>query len=407
MAQAQAEAQSVFAHSGHTDAEKHRALMIRSYRDLVTGDLNRPLWALLGAALVLLLIACANAANLQIGRTASRIPEMTVRSALGARFGRLMQQLVTENVLVSLLGAALGGGLSFLAVAAVRHAYAGQYARFDELSVHPLVLCAVCLLAVVVGVIASVAPALSNRRETRQSTQRSATRKSRLPGLLVAVQVALTCVLLVTSGLFVRTLQSLEDVKLGFDPRGVTTLVLMPQNPQQDPQLSRQVETHLLRRFENLPGIQSVTTQTELPFSSYNVTLHGTTDVAGRPYQKGDMAYCSFVSTGFARTSGITLLKGRGFVPDDESSGAMVALANEAFVKMFLNGREPLGATLFGFHREPGDKDSDLPLARPMTVVGVVQNELQGGDLERLTKPMVYLDYLALPRDPFSARSSA
>jgi predicted permease len=401
IAQAAAEAESVFAHSGHTDAEKHRALMIRSYRDLVTGDVNRPLWALLGAALVLLLIACANAANLQIGRTASRIPEMTIRSSLGAGFARLMQQLVTENVLVSLLGAVLGGGLSFLAVAAVRHAYAGQYARFDELSVHPLVLCAVCELAVIVGVIASVAPALHIRRETKkQSTQRSATRKSRLSGLLVAVQVALTCVLLVTSGLFVRTLQSLEDVKLGFDPRGVTTLVLMPQNPQQDAQLSRDTETRLLHRFENLPGIQSVTTQTEIPFSSYNVTLHGTTDVPGRPFQKGDMAYYSFVSTSFATTSGITLLKGRGFVPDDESSGAMVALVNEAFVKMFLNGREPLGATL-RFHRDPGDKDSDLPFTQPMTVVGLVQNELQGGDLGAPYEPMVYLDYPAVPKTSF------
>jgi len=401
IAQARAEAQSVFAHSGHTDAEKHRALMIRSYQDLVTGELGRPLWALLGAALVLLLIACANAANLQIGRTASRVPEMTVRSALGAGFARLMQQLVTENVLVSLLGGVLGGGLSFLAVAAVRHAYAGQYARFDELSVHPLVLCAVCALAVVVGVIASVAPALHIRRETRrQSAQRSATRKSRLPGLLVAVQVALTCVLLVTSGLFVRTLQSLEDVKLGFDPHGVTTLVLMPQNPQQDPKLSRDTETGLLHRFENLPGIQSVTAQTELPFSSYNVTLHGTTDVAGRPYQKGDMAYYSFVSTSFVKTSGIALLKGRGFLPGDESSGPLVVLVNEAFVKMFLSGREPLGATL-GFHREPGDKDSDLPFTQPMTVVGVVQNELQGGDLGAPYEPMVYIDYLAVPKDSF------
>ena len=151
--------------------------------------------------------------NLQIGRTASRMPEMAVRSALGAGFGRLLQQLVTENVLVSLLGAALGGGLAFIAVAAVRHVYANKYPRFDELSVHPLVMCAACVLAVLVGIFASLAPAKNVRRQTGGVWQsRSTTRKSRLPGLLVAAQVALTCVLLVTSGLFVRTLRSLENV---------------------------------------------------------------------------------------------------------------------------------------------------------------------------------------------------
>lgn len=399
--QARAEAQSVFAHSGHTDAEKRRMLRIRFYSDLVTGNMQRPLWALLGAALVLLVIACANATNLQIGRTASRLPEMTMRSALGASMGRLMQQLVTENVLVSLLGAALGGGLSFIAVAAVRHAYANEYPRFDELSVDPLVLCAACILAVAVGAIASVAPVLNIRRATSgRLTQRTATRKSRLSGLLVAIQVALTCVLLVMSGLFVRTLQSLEDVKLGFDPQGVSTLVLMPENPQQDPQISRAIETQLLHRFENLPGIQSVTVQTELPFSNYNVALHGTTDVAGRPYQKGDSAYYSFVSTNFVKTSQIQLLKGRGFIQRDEASGAIVVLVNEAFVKMFLNDHEPVGATL-RFHRDPGDKDTDIPVTQAMTVVGVVQNEIQGGDLGASYEPMVYLDYLALPKDSF------
>jgi predicted permease len=403
MQQARAEADSVFAHSGQTNAEKQRQLAMRSYRELVTGDMQRPLWALLGAALVLLLIACANAANLQIGRTASRMPEMTVRSALGARFGRLMQQLVTENIVASLAGAALGGGVAYLTVAAVRHAYANEYARFDELRIHPLVLCAVCVLALAVGVAASMSPALRVRREASgHLNQRSTTQRSRLPGLLVAAQVALTCVLLVTSGLFVRTLQSLENVNLGFNPQGITTLVLMPQNQRQDPQISRGVETQLLHRFENLPGIQSVTMQTGIPFSDYNMTLHGIIDVSGRTFHKGDAAFFSFVSTDFVKTSGIELLKGRGFEPRDESRGAIVALVNEAFVKRFLGGREPLGATV-GFHPDPGDKETEAdPLfTRPMTIVGVVQNELQGGDLGAPYEPMVYLDDLAIPKTSF------
>jgi hypothetical protein len=198
----------------------------------------------------------------------------------------------------------------------------------------------------------------------------------------------------------VRTLQSLENVSLGFDPHGITTLVLMPNNPQQDPQVSREMETRLLHRFEHLPGIQSVTMQSEIPFSSYNVSLHGTTDVSGRAYENGDSAYYSFVSTDFVRTSGIHLLSGRSFVTSDESSGAIVVLANEAFVKAFLNGREAVGVTL-GFHRDPGDKDADLPFIEPLRIVGVVQNEIQGGDLGAPFEPMVYIDYLALPKTSF------
>ncbi|HEX5434462.1 MAG TPA: ABC transporter permease, partial [Candidatus Angelobacter sp.] len=199
MQQARDEVQSVLLHAAGTGEEKQKSLTMRSYQELITGDMQQPLWALLGAAMLLLLIACANAANLQIGRTASRMPEMTIRSALGAGLGRLVQQLVTENVLVSLFGAVLGTGLAFIAVAVARHAYAGKYPRFDELKIHPSVLCAVCMLAMTVGVIVSLAPALGvYRRTAGRFASRSATRKSRLSGLLVATQVALTCVLLVT-----------------------------------------------------------------------------------------------------------------------------------------------------------------------------------------------------------------
>jgi predicted permease len=400
--QARTEAQSVFAHSGHTHAELNRRLGMRSYKELIAGTMQKPLLALLGAALVLLLIASANAANLQIGRTASRMQEMSVRSALGAGFGRLMQQLVTENILASLLGAALGSGLAVVAVNAVRRAYASQYPRFDELAIHPLVLCAVSGLAVVLGIFASVAPALNVRRfaAVGRLSARFATRRSRLPGLLVAAQVALTCVLLVTSGLFVRTLRSLENVELGFDPQGVTTLVLMPENQQQNPQLSRAIETQLLHKFEALPGVQSVTMQSQIPFSNYNISLHGTTEVAGRPYKEGDSAYYSFVSTNFVKTSGIRLLAGRGFLPADESSGTMVVLVNEAFERMFFGDHHPIGAVL-RFHRDPGETDADIPFTQPMTVAGVVQNEVQGADLSAPFQPMVYLDYLTLPKTSF------
>lgn len=213
----------------------------------------------------------------------------------------------------------------------------------------------------------------------------------------MALQVALTCVLLVISGLFVRTLQSLQNVKMGFDPRGVTTLVLMPEQQNQDPELSREIETRLLRRFETLPGVQSVTMQTEVPFSSYNMVLDGTTEVSGRAFHQGDSAFYSMVSANFVRTSGIRLLKGCNFVPDEEANSAMEVLVNEAFLKKYIGGQDPLGASV-RFHRNPGETDADLPFIQPMTIIGVVENEIQGGDLGAPYQPMVYLDYMQLPK---------
>jgi predicted permease len=399
--QALADADSVFAHTERKHAEQSRHLVIRSYRSLIVNEMQRPLLALLGGVGVLLLIACANAANLQIGRAANRMVEMSVRSAVGASFGRLLQQLVTESVLLSLVGAVLGGGLAYAAIALVRHTYGSEFSRFDELAVRPMVIVATGVLAVLVGVAAMIAPMAAIRRQiTSQFALKNVTRRSRVPGILVALQVALTCVLLVASGLFVRTLQSLENVRLGFDPRGVTTLVAMPENQKQDPVRSRTMETQLLHHFEALPGVQSVTMQTEIPFSTYNMVLDGTTEIAGRPFQSGDNALYSLVSTNFVRTSGISLLAGRGFEQTDEGSASIVALVNQAFVKKYLSDRDAIGATL-KFHREKGETDADLPFAQTMTVVGVVENEVQGGDLSAPYNPMVYLDNLQLPASSF------
>ena len=140
--------------------------------------------------------------------------------------------------------------------------------------------------------------------------------------------------------------------------------------------------------------------QASIPFSSYSVSLNGTTDVSGRPYHKGDSAFYSFVSSGFVRASGIHLLRGRGITVQDDTSPDMAALVNQAFVNRFLRGRNPLGVSL-KLHRDPGDKESDLPLTRSFTVVGVVQNELQGQDLGAAFEPMVYLDYRQIPNDSY------
>jgi putative ABC transport system permease protein len=398
IAQATAELRSLFAHEVTASDPNPVIPYVRSYTEFLTGNMQTGLLALLGGCVVLLMIACANAANLQIVRATGRLAEMHVRSALGASFGRLLQQVLTESLVVSLLGASLGGIIAYGLIAGARKAYAGQFARFEELSLHPMIFGACVLLAVGAGVLAAVAPVLRVRRSTRlAATTARATHRSRVAGMLVVLQIALTCVLLVVSGLFLRTFRALEEVPLGFDPHGVTTVVLMPQDQHQDPQVLKQTMTQLLDAFRALPGVQVATMQSSVPFSSFNLGLNGTTDVSGRTYRDGDSAFYSLVSSNFVRASGMRLLRGREFLPADDGSAAMVALVNRAFVQKFLAGRDPIDVTLRN-HRGPHDTDADLPFVQPMTIVGVVENELQGGDLGAPFQSMVYLDYRQLPK---------
>lgn len=399
ISQALAETRALLNHSHDPNNEESRNLTIESVTRFLTSGLQKPLLALMGGVFLLLLIACANAANLQIARATERLLEMQVRSALGASFPRLLQQLLIESLVVSLAGAAIGGAFAIAAIAAIRSIYAGRFARFHELTMHPLVFATLALLAVITGILASLAPAWSIRRRTVAAigAQRSATPRNRASGLLVVLQITLTSVLLVTCGLFARTFHALKEVPLGFDPHHVTTLVLMPENSHQPPTLLRQTSTLLLNRFAALPGVEAAAMQTSVPFSNYSFSLNGSTDVNGRTFHKDDSAFYSIVSSNFLRASGIHLLQGRGFQPEDDSSPAMVALVNKAFVEKFLPGRNPLGVSL-RMHRYATDKESDIPLKQDLTIVGVIQNELQGSNLGSTFEPMVYLDDLQIPQ---------
>ena len=307
---------------------------------------------MLGGVVVLLLIALANAANLQITRAMERMPEMHVRSALGASFSRVLQQLISESVVISLLGAALGCALAFGSATIIRTEYQDQYARFREIAVHPNVLATILLLALTSGILASLAPAFSIRRGTRTAalTQR-ATPRMRTSAVLVTVQVALTCVLLATTGLFARTLRALQEIPLGFNPRHLTNLILMPVDSGQSPVLTRQTDTLLLEHFGALPGVESVAMQSSISFSNSTPRLAAATDVSGRPFQKSDIALYNFVSSDFVNACEMRLLRGRALTPRDDTSTEMVALVNQAFVDGFLPGRNPIGVTL-QFHRE-------------------------------------------------------
>jgi predicted permease len=396
--QAREEARVVFSRIDGASGSDRGTLLLQPYQSYLTGDVRPALLSLFGGGVILLLIACGNAANLQIARATGRISEMNVRSALGASRSRLLQQIVTESVVISMLGAVFGMLLAYGLLSEIRSVYGQRFPRFDELAIHTSTFFLSALLAAIVGALASIAPALNVLRNAGTlggGSTRTATR-SRIPGVLVVAQIALTCVLLIITGLFVRTFHALQSVELGFEPRGVTSMVLMPEDPHQGPEVSRELDRRLLERFATLPGVETAALQSSVPFSNFNVQMDATTEVNGRTFQKDDSARYSLVSTNFVQGIGMHLLRGRSFLPQDDGSGAVVCLVNEAFVRKFLPGRDPMGASL-RFHRSPGDKDADMPVAGTMTVVGVLNNELQGGSLGAQLEPMVYLDYRQLP----------
>jgi ABC-type antimicrobial peptide transport system permease subunit len=136
--------------------------------------------------------------------------------------------------------------------------------------------------------------------------------------------------------------------------------------------------------------------QSSVPFSNFNVSLNGATEVNGRAFRESDTSFYSLVSTNFVSASGIHLIRGRDFQKWDDSAAAMVGLVNEAFVKQYLPTRDPIGATV-KLHRTPGETDAGLPFAQVLTIIGVVENELQGSDLDAPYQPMVYIDYRQIP----------
>src|SRR6202034_2595372 len=129
-----------------------------------------------------------------------------------------------------------------------------------------------------------------------------------------------------------------------------------------------QANTLLLHRLESLPGVEAAAMQTAVPFSNFASSLIGETEISGRAHRKGDTADYSIVSSGFVRASAVPLLRGRGFLPQDDGSANIVVLVNQAFVDKYLAGRNPLGVEV-KMHREPTDKDSDIPVLGSFTIV--------------------------------------
>jgi putative ABC transport system permease protein len=332
---------------------------------------TQPLLVLMGIVGLLLLIACANLANLLLARAAARQREIAVRLSLGASRRQLIRQLLIESLLLASLGAAAG-----MAVAQagsrllLRMISTPGNVAFLDLTIDWRVLGFSIGLATITGVIFGLAPAIRGTAvgpadAMRQSSRGvvGATRRFGVGQTLVAAQVALSLILVFAATLFVRSFVGLSTQTLGFDAARVIAVEIDLRSLQVEPARQPVVIEQIVDRVKSVPGVASAALGLVTPVSSaawiLNVDVPGyapTSDRDGRSFVNG-------VTTGYFQTLGTPLLAGRDFTPQDRVGAEPVAIVNEAFVRKFLAGRDPLGIR---FRSGSGPRKTEV------TIVGVV-----------------------------------
>jgi len=368
----------------------HRAL---NYHDEVVGDARLPLLILLGTVALVLLIACANVANLLLARAATRNREMAIRTALGAGRARLLRQLLTESVLLAVAGAALGLVLAAWAIDALVGLAPVGTPHLVDVGLDARVLLFTVALALGTGLAFGLMPALSASRPDLHDSLKDGTRgtsaaRGRLRKALVIAEVALSMVLLVGTGLMVRSFMRLRGVDPGFEPeRALTLSVSLPvaDGKITDADKERFVNFYgdAGARLGALPGVTHVGGINIMPLSGN--TTDQLFDIEGfTPLDNADKPDCQtrVVSGDWFGAMGIHVVKGRAFQPSDTASAAPVAVVNQAWVQTFSRDRDPLGRRV----RQPTSRDKDPQWA---TIVGVIAN-VRGYGLDSPELPELY-----------------
>jgi putative ABC transport system permease protein len=363
--------------------------------ETVTGGARAALGMLLGAVVFVLLIACANVANLLMSRGTARQKEIAVRMALGAGRFRIVRQLLTESLLLSLLGGGAGlllarWGMDWLVVLS-----ADQLPRADQISIDGRVLAFTSAITILTGIIFGLAPALQNRRLNLQEslkagslTSASVFRRPRLRNFLAISEVALALMLLIGAGLLIKSFFLLQRVDPGLDPDHVLTMrVALPASKY--PKGERMVAFYreLVQRVETLPGVRSAGVTSWLPMSGQRFPARIAID--GRPAPlSGEELSTDYrvISPGYFRALGASLLKGRGFSERDSGQAPVAVVINEAMANRFWPQADPLGRRV------------TVEIGQPVSceVVGVIR-EIKEFGLAAPPTPLIYGSYLQRP----------
>ena len=393
----------------YPDTNTGRRLSLQRLLESSVGQYRQSLYMLLGAVVCVLLIACANVANLQLARMLVRGKELAVRSALGASGWRLTRQVLTESAVLALLGALAGVLLAIWSLDAILALSPRSVPRFQETRIDVVALFFTIAVAMISAVLVSIWPAwrisktsslaLALHESARGSSDGSARQRARAG--LVVTQVALAVVLLAGGGLMLKSFWRAQQAPLGFDPRNILTMTIsLPSARYDKPEKINAFYDKLLAKVSSLPSVTAAAIGVNVPFddnewdSSFHIT--GTA-----PYEHGKepSAEMNFVSPDYFKLMGMPLVRGRAFGPEETGGKQTAIIIDESLAKKFFPGQDPIGKQL----------DNNQTLKEnppPLTIVGIVprtRNEAPGEEnVESLNFPQIHLPITQFPNEGVS-----
>jgi putative ABC transport system permease protein len=408
VAQAQADVDVIAAQIRDKDKrDRTYGMTVIGLQDQVVGDVRRALLVLLGSVALVLLIACANVANLLLTRAAGREKEMAIRTAMGASAGRVVRQLLTESVLLALMGGVAGLLIAQWALYMVHTINPGNIPRLDAIHIDGTVLAFTFAVSLATGVLFGLAPAwralaidlntsLKSGGRTGQTSGGMGLGRNRLRGLLVVAELAFSLMLLVGAGLLLRSFVRLQHVPPGFNTDHIISMRAVESGPQYDKEeavirLYQEVESRVAR----LPGVQAEGLTSVLPLTGEvgwgGIKVEGYNPPPGQELQVDIRT----ASSGYFQTMGIQLVKGRFFSDHDRTGAELAAIIDEKFASRFWPNGDAVGKHVW------------FDPKKPMTIAGVVGTVKQYG-LASDSKIVVYVPQLQNPdQAPFLVARTA
>jgi putative ABC transport system permease protein len=377
----------------YPESNKGRRVLLTPLHESFVGNVRQPLLILLGAVGLVLLIACANVANLLLVRASARQKEMAVRVALGASRATLVRQLLTESVLLAASGAALGILLAFWSTSLIAAQLPNGIPRLQEANVDGPVLVFTLAVSLLTGLLFGLAPALQASRPNlteglKEGERGSSGPRQRLRSVLVVGEVALTLTLLVGAGLLIQSFRRVLEVDPGFKAQNLLTMQVSINNP--DGQQVANFFEQLQQKVRNLPGVKSVAVSNGVPFGPTNFPPFL---IEGRPESENKPSGLRYhVSPAYFQTMGIELLKGRLFTAEDRPNTPPVVIIDEVLAQRYFPNEDPLGKRLKASADAPG-----------IEIVGVVRHaEPNSLDAQGPAPAQFYLNFNQIPVERLS-----